>query len=178
MYGIKDVKENDSARIEKFITENNYSKYTNMVLQKPYSKFIRDKFQNDSTLIRYYLQPIQALYYNTKDSLISYHVNCNAGGFPNLKWDRNGYFNSYPPKTQTVVDENFVLSDIIPFLKDFKTSNQPTIKEGSNSRIIVIYSLMMERQSKNLIDFIVSNYSVAKETPDLYLVNIDNLYAE
>ena len=75
------------------------------VLDSGYVNFI---FSLDS--VRYqkeshnHFQPLQALYYDQTGHLISFHINCNAGGFPNLKWNRFGAFDEFIPKQQTPPD--------------------------------------------------------------------------
>ncbi|MEI6091925.1 MAG: hypothetical protein WCR42_15835 [bacterium] len=46
--------------------------------------------------IKNHCQPMQALYYKNTGYLQSFHVNCWAGGFPNLHWDRDHIFRNIP----------------------------------------------------------------------------------
>jgi hypothetical protein len=66
--------------------------------------------------IKNHYQPLQALYYNANGELSRFYVNCYAGGFPQLKWNRNGILNTFPPQHQAPVDSILSLKTLSNFL--------------------------------------------------------------
>ena len=58
-----------------------------------------------------HLQPLQALYFNSEGKLISYHVNCDMGGVPNLN-----IFNTFLPNIQTKLDTIISLETLSLYL--------------------------------------------------------------
>lgn len=125
------------------------------------------------------LQPLQVFYFN-KDSLISYHVNCNAGGFPNLKWNRNRNFDVFPPKNQRDTlyfgkqEMEIILMSNIMF---YPPVNIDCI-DKSEFTIIVFYSLMLEKQSERLFEYVIENLKLTNKTYRLLLVNVDNNFKQ
>ncbi len=85
---------------------------------------------------------------------MSHIVNCQIGGFPNLKWNRYGNFDSLPPSTISFFnpDSLYTLQDewekINP-LFDKSVSLQELSKNDYN--LVVYYCWFMGRQSKRLI---------------------------
>lgn len=122
------------------------------------------------------LQPMQCFYF-TYDSLISYHVNCNAGGIPNLKWNRNNNFNFFPPKNQKdtllwgSTEKELLLNNI-----EFSTLVNQDVFYKRDYTIIVFYSLIFDKQSKRLIQYVRDNVTLTNQSYALILVNVDNLY--
>jgi hypothetical protein len=117
-------------------------------------------------------QALQAFYYNQSKQLISYHVNCYAGGFPNLNWNQGGIFEKFPPKTLTPIDS------LLPF-NQLKTYLIPTTGYQKNSSktytVVVFWSRFMGRQSKRLIKLVKENAKgVNAEEIEWYFVNNDN----
>lgn len=178
IYGVKSVKKNDIQKINSFLTENNYWGYHNYYLDEKYARYIKSTFSNDGVLMKYFLQPLQAFYFIEKDSVSSYFVNCNAGGFPNLDWNKNGAFNAFPPIGQTKINRYFTLADIDPFLHQIPSEEISKNTLGIiKTRIIVFYSLIIQRQCKRFIDLIISNSKLSKSTVEIYTINMDNLFA-
>jgi len=122
-----------------------------------------------------HLQPLQALYFNSEGELISYHVNCDMGGFPNLKWNKNNTFNTFVPETQTTLDTLISFEALSQYLT-------PTIYSKSFSHlnydytVVVVWADYMGRQSKRLCRSIRENVNLAhadKKVKTVY-VNVDN----
>ena len=120
-------------------------------------------------------QPLQALYFNSEGKLISYHVNCDMGGFPNLKWNRNDTFNTFVPETQTTLDT-------LISLETFSRYMTPTTYSESFSHlnydytVVVVWADYMGRQSKRLCDLIRENVNLAQTDKKVKIVyvNVDN----
>ena len=177
IYGVKTVKSNDLTNIQYFLTKNNYNQYRNFCLKKEYVKYLKQTLPNDSLDKKYLLQPLQLVYLNNKNEIVSYHINCNAGGFPNLRWEREGNFDVFPPKTQT--NPNDISLDFLAiqsYLFEVYARSKK-INMDSEYKIIVFYSLMLPKQSKKLIDLAIRN-SLSEPNSEIILINNDNLFAE
>ena len=177
IYGIKTLKSNDLANIQYFLNKNNYNQYRNFYLKKEYIKYLKQALPNDSLAKKYLLQPLQLVYLDNKNEIVSYHVNCNAGGFPNLKWEREHNFDVFPPKTQTNLNDiSFDFLAIQNHLFEVYAGSKK-INMDSKYKTIVFYSLMLPKQSKKLIDLAIRN-SLLELNGEIILINNDNLFAE
>lgn len=123
-----------------------------------------------------HFQPLQALYYNREDSLISFHINCDAGGFPNLKWNRFGAFDVFPPTSQINPDRLFSMQQHLEFLHPL--GDKPIeLKAEQDYYVMVYWSRFMGRQSKRLIRLVQQNVGLSTgDKVQLFYVNNDNIY--
>ncbi|WP_294674605.1 hypothetical protein [uncultured Fluviicola sp.] len=148
-----------------------------------------DSYQLDSTYRRYlfsldtskfkqqiknHYQPLQALYYNKNGTLESFQINCYAGGFPNLKWNRNEIFEVFPPKQQAPADSLLSLKTQIQFLLPLSKTAQ--IDPGKTDYFVIVHwNRFMGRQTRRLLRHVQKN---AKLTTDgqlkIVYVNNDN----
>jgi hypothetical protein len=105
---------------------------------------------DDSVYTKNHCQPLQACYFDSSGKLVSYQVNCYAGGFPNLNWKGDGVFKSYPPAERAPLDTLFCakkhLDFIIPIYENVNTDTIP-----SANTVIVYWSKFMGRQSKRFL---------------------------
>jgi hypothetical protein len=128
---------------------------------------------------RNHTQPLQALYFDENGNLISFHTNCYAGGFPNLKWNRKGILNTFVPETQAPIDTLVTFNKLLPFLN--KTPYTEEIIQSDYDYIVVVFwADFMGRQSKRLIRFIQRNVNLAQNNQRVKIiyVNIDNIAYE
>jgi hypothetical protein len=124
------------------------------------------------------LQPIQAMYFDSSGKLISYHINCYAGGYPNLNWNRFGNFDVFPAKTNAPCDSLVTLSWLLPFLKPVE---YPCVKiKDLDYTVVVFWSRFTGRQSRHLVEFIQKNIKLAsKETRiQIMYVNTDEVFTK
>lgn len=128
-------------------------------------------------LVKNHYQPLQALYFNKSGKLESFQINCYAGGFPNLKWDRDSILSTFSPKIQAPLDTLLSESVIISFLKPFIDSTK--IKTGDYDYLVyVFYSKFMGRQNKRFINFIQKNSQLSNEKNiRVIYITMDNAYA-
>jgi len=175
IYGIHYQKNLDYNEIEEFIVRNDLSEYQNLFIKENYYECI-NKLDLPGEEKRYLLQPLQVFYFDSSKQLLSYHVNCNAGGFPNLKWDREKHFDQFPPVSQTKLSKN-ITADLILGLSNSLSSVDLTIDEG-NFYVIVYWNLFLERQSKRLIDIVLKNIETHKmeNRTKVFLINNDFLF--
>lgn len=153
---------------------------------------LENSYQLDTTYISYlasldttqykvqvknHYQPLQALYYNKSGQLLSFQANCYAGGFPNLKWNRNETMTIFPPKQQAPIDSIVPLEIQLKYL--LPLSKTESISANDYDYIVVVYwSKFMGRQSKRLIRFTQRNSTLAtdKRVKIIY-ANTDNIFA-
>lgn len=146
------------------------------------TSFISYLFSFDTTLfqnqIKNHYQPLQALYYDSTGQLVSFLVNCYAGGFPNLKWNRNEVLQSFPPKQQAPVDSILSLTQHLKYIN--RLSQSADLKTNGYDYFVVVYwNKFMWRQTKRFIHYIQNNCQLAidKKVKIIY-VNNDNLFGD
>jgi hypothetical protein len=72
----------------------------NAMLDTSFRLVLRRMHQQDSSVAKNHWQFLQAVYYDAAGRQQSFHINCYAGGFPNLHWERNGIMAQFPPSQQ------------------------------------------------------------------------------
>jgi hypothetical protein len=176
-YGMKSAKRMDEKSILKSGKRFNIPNEDSYQLDTAYHTYLfsldTSKFKQQ---VKNHYQPLQALYYNKNGSLESFQINCYAGGFPNLKWNRNQTFETFIPKQQAPIDSILPLHTHLRFLiplSQTKTKNPYTTEYF----IIVHWNRFMGRQTKRLIRFVQKNAKLAtnQEVKIIY-VNNDNLF--
>ena len=133
--------------------------------------------QKCSPMISKYQQPLQIFYFNESGQLISYHNNCNTGGFPKLNWNKNNQFVQFVPKTTIpVTDSVITLGILLPFIRPLSENTGISV---SKYTVVVFWSGFMKKQSKELIRVVRENLKKDSEHySKLYFVNVDNFFAE
>lgn len=177
MYGMKKTKPIDEKSITDYSKKYNIPSADSYEIDTSYLTFL---YSLDTALYEKqthnHYQPLQALYYDKTGNLQSFQINCNAGGFPNLKWDRNEIMTTFPPKQQTLLDS------ILPFKIQLKylrpLSQTQSFLAGSYDYIVVVYwSKFMGRQSKRLIHFVQENCKLATDkNVKIIYANSDNIF--
>ena len=178
LYGMKNSKTVDEKTILRYSKKYNIPTANCYELDTTYLSFL---FSLDS--VRYevqrknHYQPLQALYYDKFEELKSFQVNCYAGGFPNLKWNRNGSFTTFPPKKQAHVDSIVSLNTQLKYLRPL--SQTKLLSSDEYDFIVIIYwSRFMGRQSKRLIRYVQENTKLATGFKvKLIYVNTDDIFA-
>ena len=177
MMGVKSPKKVSDKQIIK------YSKKYNIPLADSYkmdSAYYEYLFSLDTlkfnTEIHDHYQPLQALYYDNHE-FVSYYVNCYAGGFPNLEWNKDNDFDNFPPKTQAPLDSIFTLNQHLKYLQPLNAN--PLNLSSFKNVIIVHWNRMMHRQSKRFVQYVQGNaeLSVNQSIKVLY-VNTDSFFYE
>jgi len=176
-YGIHEPKVLSANSIKKLSNKYGISAAKNYELKVGYYEFLKALDSNTyNAQIQNHLQPLQALYYNPNGQMISYHVNCYAGGFPNLNWNQEGAFNTFPPKTIAPLDSILSLDQLKKYLNPI-SENQ--IFSPKPYPVVVFWNRMMGRQTKRLIKLVKENAKgINNEDIDWYFVNNDNLIFE
>lgn len=152
-------------------------------LQESYTKKLLASLKNtnhDDTeyplegSIQDHLQPLQMLWFNNDGKLISFHVNCYAGGFPNLRWNTKKVFNQYPPATSAALDTLVSLPMVLSSIKPLSASHISPQK--SKYVAIIFWNKHMGRQSRRALETFRQNLMLdSNETTTVLYVNNDNV---
>lgn len=190
LYGIRNPKEISQKKIIKYSKRLGISKDAIYELDTSYFSLLSSLklIANNSLLpdtlkkierkhVQNHYQPLQALYFNKSGKLESFQINCYAGGFPNLKWDRDSILTTFPPKIQAPLDTLLSESLIISFLKPIFISTEFKIGDYDYN-VYVFYSKFTGRQNKRFINFIQENSKLSNEKNiRIIYINMDNAYA-
>ena len=177
IYGIKKLKPVDEKTILHYSEKYNIPASVSYELDTSYITFLAtlDTTQYKEERKNHY-QPLQALYYNQAGQLQSFQINCYAGGFPNLNWDRNEIFSTFPPQQQAPVDSILPLGTLLHYLQPLSQSKEFTA-EDFDYVVIVFWNRFMGRQSKRLIRFVQDNSNLAlDQNVKIIYVNNDNIF--
>ena len=178
LYGIKNPKELDDQTIIRHSEKYHIPLSDNYKLDTAYLTFLSSLDSiNFKEQIKNHYQPLQVLYYNKTGQLKSFQINCYAGGFPNLDWNRDSLFTTFPPREQAPIDSiisiDLQLKYIHPLSQTIDFSN-----ENYEYIVIVYWNRLMGRQSKRLIHFVQENSKLAKDYKvKIIYVNTDNIFA-
>lgn len=179
LYGMKSPKEVDETTILKYGKKYKIPVKDSYRLDTAYSSFL---FSFDSakykSQIKNHYQPLQALYYDHIGHLKSFQNNCYAGGFPNLKWNRDHIFSTFLPKQQAPVDSIVPLDAQLKFL--IPLSKTDKLSPESYDYVVVVYwSKFMGRQSKRLLRIVQQNERLSGEQRvRIVYVNNDNIFIQ
>ena len=177
LYGVKEIKLVNEKIIAKNAKRFNIPMADNYELDTAYLTYLVSLDTSKYKLqIKNHYQPLQALYYDNAGYLKSFQVNCYAGGYPNLKWERDEIMTTFPPKQQAPVDSLVSLQTQLKFLKPLSTTAKFSI-ENYNYIVIVFWNRFMGRQSKRFVRFIQENSKLetTKKVKIIY-VNNDNVF--
>lgn len=177
--GIKEVNKLSDSQIVKTSKSFKVDQNANYRLDTTYLSYILNldtaqfKAQRKN-----HIQPMQALYFNSSGKLIKFYINCYAaGGFPNLKWNRNGNLETFLPKDQAPLDTILNLAKQLSYLRPVCKSTNDTVTQNQDYYVFVYWSKFTKRHSKRLIRNIKQNVSkstIAK-VKTIY-VNYDNVF--
>lgn len=177
IYGMNKLQYLNDQAIIQYSEKNNIPLIDNYKLDSSYvtllSFFDTLKYKEQ---IKNHLQPLQVLYYNKNGKLESFHINCYASGFPNLKWDRESIMETFPPKKQAPIDNLIPLELQIKIIIPLSHTNKISI-ENYDYIVFVYWNRFMGRQSDRLIHFVQENYKLANDfNVKIIYVNTDNIF--
>jgi hypothetical protein len=184
VYGVKEPKMLTETQVIKLSNNMGIPQHESYILDKKFFSFIKesDSVKNIdsrkcSPMISKYQQPLQAYYFDESGKLLSFHNNCNAPGFPNLKWNIKHQFDKFVPTTTIPVTDSVVtLIKMLPFIQPLHKGN--SIKKGEYT-VLVFWCGFMKKQSNELIKIVRENLKLdVKKTSTLCFVNVDNCFVE
>ncbi len=133
----------------------------------------------DSETVKNHYQPLQAMYFNQKGDLVSFHVNCYAGlgvkDRQSLNWNQNNAFNKFVPNTVAPLDTLFKFGDLVKYIDRFNGQQIDTIGLSGERNVIVVFwsKAILENDARSLIDLVQNNSKAAKAK--IIYVNTDNM---
>jgi hypothetical protein len=152
IYGYKGFKDRSDKELEKFVAKTSPGSEIFIIDTTKYIESISSV--NDNLFLKNLFQPMQLRIYDSLDNLLTWVVNCEVGGFPNLKWNRYINFESIPP-SKWYKDYNTNSLDKLDnfgFIVDLSNNKlKDAITNDYDYLFVVFYSLAFERQSKRLI---------------------------
>ncbi|MBF9141328.1 hypothetical protein [Hymenobacter properus] len=147
----------------------------NGVLDTSFRRVLRRMHRQDSSVAKNHWQFLQAVYYDAAGRQQSFHINCYAGGFPNLHWERDGIMAQFPPAQQAPRDSALSLAEHLKFIY---SGSAPISAPPANYTVVVHWSRFMTRQSRRLIQAVRRNVALAPAGTRVALVfvNTDDFY--
>jgi len=179
VYGIKKTKAINEALMIKYGQKHHLSNI--YALDSAYALYIDSlksaidiSVEMNELLIHDLQQPIQLFCFRPDGALIAYATNCYAGGFPNLKWNKQHNFDQFPPKTLSPVNSWVRFSSIRHLIRP--VFDQDNI-ENPDYNIILFCNYFIERQSVRLIKAVKHSLKFSKgATVKIYYVNNDRFF--
>jgi hypothetical protein len=179
LYGMKKMKQIDEKTIVRYSKKYAIPVSDSYELDTSYFSFL---LSCDTSVhkkqIKNHYQPLQALYFDKSRKLTSFQINCYAGGFPNLDWNRNEIMSTFPPKQQAPPDSILSFEKQLSFLRPLTTTEH--LSTDNIDYIIVVYwSKFMNRQSRRLIRFVQQNSKLSNDRQvKIIYANTDNVFAK
>ncbi len=184
MYGIKEAEPMSVQEVITLAKEYSLPVGDVYMLDSNYKSFIYGESSSNSVVtsgadicimddLKFSLnQPAQYMLFDSSKKLISHTVNCNAGGFPNLKWNRGGNFDVFPPRSLKKVDSSFSLSQIEQY---FIPVQHSTDAKNYKYYCVVYWNEFMGRQSDHLLELAKRS---DKENVKMMYVNVDDYFSD
>lgn len=184
MYGFKKHKNLTDEQIVRYAKKHNFNNYNIYKTSDSYEPFIKelkptdkDTADNNKALRKALSQPLQYMLFDSTGKLIVHTINCYAGGFPNLQWNRDGAFEQFPPRPLVPFEDNGIyFQQIQPHVSALDTS---TSSAKYDYTCIVFWDRFMGRQSNRLIKYALKNIEEERKKGtkiNVLLVNNDNMY--
>lgn len=172
LYGIKNVAFIDKIDLIKhdFILNAKES----YVLNKNFIGFL-DTLKSGGLVVEqnYHFQPLKVYYYHY-DTLISIHVNCYTGGFPNLNWNRYGAFDVFPARSQFKPDTLIPLAKHLQYLEDSMGFAPKPL--SSKYTVLIYWNVYMGRQSRQFLNTLSKNLEQTPLNTRVIYVNNDQFF--
>lgn len=124
------------------------------------------------------VQPLQVRVYDVNGKLLGQRANCNVPGFPNLRWNKYGYFDSLPPNLKYMVNDTIkalTLQTEFEYMHPLFDNTRiasPTLKHY----VVIYWSRFMGRQSKRLIKQVKKYYLPYANQINYIYINTEPLY--
>lgn len=179
LYGIRNLRAISTSELRSTAAQYGIPTTNLAVLDTSYRTFLIGARQRDSVVVKDHYQPLQASYYDKAGQLRVFHVNCYAGGFPNLNWQYQGRFNQFPPSPQATTDTLLSLPVYLRYLRNSNGQHLPPFP-ATDHTVVVQWSRFMGRQSRRLIKLVQHNAFLAQlqgQSVQLLFVNNDNFQA-
>lgn len=172
------MKELRTEEMDSFLKEQQINDPVIYFIDTDYRKQLQ-KLSSDTVLLKHHLQPLQASYYNKEGKLISFQINCNAPGFPNLNWNYKKVMEVFPPKPNAEPDTLLNLQRHLELLKS-NSNKQIETEKDFDYFIIVNWAGFLKRQSIGLINAVKENKKLNFENKRIKIIYVcsDNVFTE
>jgi hypothetical protein len=179
IYGIKTPKEIEEKKIERISKRFDLPSADVFELDTAFYSFLTSHDTAAYKLqIKNHIQPLQALYFSQTGQLLSYQINCYAGGFPNITWERDSIFSVFPPRQQAPIHTLVSVSTQIEYLKPLTHSEKINL-DNYDYLVFVYWSEFMGRQSRRFLESVKNNRLLSEnEKIRVIYVNNDNFFID
>lgn len=176
LYGMRNTSATDFAQVRQYAQAYGVGTAPgkSFALDTSYLTFLRRQPARRHREAQHHGQPLQLLYYNRAGQLVSYYVNCNAGGFPNLAWNHDKSLEVFPPVSQTAPDSLLSLAQLAPFLRTVGGSRVQSMESMADYTVVVFWSHRMGRQSQRLLAAAQENLQLAPAGQRTYIMYVNN----
>lgn len=175
MYGYKHLDSFDEAGYNKFKAYAEKESDCVSIIGTPMQRKNIILTHSDPIMKKNLSQPIQILYFHN-DSMISYHVNCQAkGSLFGINWNTGDRFGAFPPET-AIPEPCKYLS-----LKDLQKIYPQINPSGDKPyTVLLFWTNMLHKISKSALNTIIENMENfdKKEYCLIYLINDDRFFSE
>lgn len=177
IYGVQDAKIVTDRELEEFSTKLKIPSADSYSLDTNYLTYL---YSFDTTTFKHQIQnhyqPLQALYFDKTGRLAKYYINCYAGGFPILKWNRKGNLKDFPPKGQAPLDTLLTLDQQLALISVINNA-EPLDFTLYDYTVFIYWNHFMKRHSRHLIKSIRKNCGRASVyNVKIVYVNNDNFF--
>lgn len=130
------------------------------------------------SLAKDHMQPLQALYFNHEGEMVSWHINCLAGGpLGAINWNKNHVMDVFPPLTAAHPDTLIRFADIYAMLRPLSAEIFPDTADYDYLSV-VYWNQFMKRGSRKLVRTVKRNLRLATGLRiKMIWVNNDNDFA-
>ncbi|WP_022825174.1 hypothetical protein [Hymenobacter norwichensis] len=176
MYGMRQPDAVDYPQVSEYAQEYGVgvAPGKSFALDVSYYEFLKRQPLALQDVAKNHAQPLQLLYYNRAGQLISYYVNCYAGGFPNLDWNHNDQLEVFPPVSQAPTDSMLSFTKLAPFLRTVGGSRIQAMESLADYTVVVFWSHRMGRQSRRLLAAAQKNLERAPTGQKTYIMYVNN----
>lgn len=173
IFGIKQYKKFDEEKYNSFLSSINKFNFS-------YESYIADtsnlfaflKYFNSPNQKKNFYQPTQILYFNA-GKLVSFHAGCYAQQGLKINWNLDNRFMQFIPKSAINLDSlNINLNQILA------SYNIDLLDNRNGNYILIFWSLMTNKMSKNAIKTVVDNINNFEKQNDfkIILINMDKIF--
>ena len=148
--------------------------YCNKGTKLYYASLLQNKL-GMHLLAKDHMQPLQAIYFDQKGKMISWHINCLAGGpMGSINWNKEHRMDVFPPHTAAPPDTNIHFQSFYQMLRPLSFPEKPSLED--HEYIVILYwNDFMKRGSRKLIHTIRKNLLLAgTKSVKLLWVNNEN----
>ncbi len=149
-----------------FLIDTNYINYLNL------EDTVYKRFQKKN-----HAQPIQALYFGHQPYPEAWFINCYAPGIPNLNWNIDNAFGTFPPKSPVPLDSLLSFQQLFGLTIPLAGNPIPENSLATPYTVVIIWNRFIFRQSKRLNKYVQQNLKNSGVPYRIFYINNDNIFA-